>query len=194
MVTLVVFHHVRDYETWKAVFDDHAPVRRRHGQLEQRIYRGFDDATRVIVHVDFPDEEAARGFMSDPTLGPAMERAGVTDEPWLGLIVRIEQRRYEEGLPAVTAVVHHRVRDFAAWKVVFDEHEPARRTHGQLEHRLYHALGDELQLVVHNDFPRADAAASFTADPGLREAMARAGVEGEPGIGMITLAERTSSA
>ena len=192
MVTLVVFHHVADYESWKTVFDEHEGVRRGHGQLEHRVFRSVDDPNRVVVHNDFPSEEDARGLMDDPSLADAMKRAGVTDEPWLGLIERAEQKRYAEGPVGVTMAVHHRVRDYEAWKRVFDEHEDVRRSHGQLEHRIYHPLGDSLQLVVHNDFPTVQAADSFGADPSLPEAMQRAGVEGEPGINMATLAERKS--
>ena len=192
MVTLVVFHHVADYGRWKAVFDEHEEVRRAHGQFEHRVFRSVDDPNRVVVHNDFPSEEAARGLMDDPSLADAMTRAGVTDEPWLGLIERVEQRRYAEGPVGVTMAVHHRVHDYEAWKRVFDEHEDVRRSYGQLEHRIYRPLGDSLQLVVHNDFPTAQAAESFGADPILPEAMQRAGVEGEPGINVATLAERKS--
>ena len=190
MLTLVVFHHVRDYEAWKSVFDEHEVVRRSHGELEHRIYRGVDNPNRVIVHNDFPSEEAARSFMADPSLPPAMERAGVTDEPWLGLVEHIERKRYSDDAVGVTVAVHHRVRDYDTWKPVFDEHETVRRSHGQIEHRLYHAFGDPLQLVIHNDFPSAEAADAFGSDPSLPDAMARGGVEGEPGIGVVTLAER----
>jgi len=190
MVTLVVFHHVRDYDAWKPVFDEHEAVRRSHGALEHRVYRGVDDPNRVIVHNDFPSEDPARAFMADPSLPAVMERAGVTDEPWLGLVEQLEQKRYTDGTAGVTVAVHHRVRDYEAWKQVFDDHEGVRRSHGQIEHRLYHAWGDPLQIVIHNDFPSVEAAEAFGNDPGLPEAMARGGVEGEPGIGFITLAER----
>ena len=194
MVTLVVFHHVRDYDAWKPVFDEHEGVRRSHGELEHRVYRGVDNLNRVIVHNDFPSEDAARAFMADPSLLGAMERAGVTDEPWLGLIEQLEQKRYTDGTVGVTVAVHHRVRDYEAWKPVFDDHEAVRRCHGQIEHRLYHAWGDPLAVVVHNDFPSVEAAEAFGNDPRLPEAMARGGVEGEPGIGFITLAERKAYA
>ena len=190
MVTLVVFHHVSNYAAWKAVFDEHESVRRGHGALGHRVYRGVDDPNRVIVHIDFASENRARAFMADPSLPAVMERAGVTDEPWLGLIEQLEQKRYADGAVGVTVAVHHRVRDYDVWKPVFDEHEAVRRSHGQIEHRLYHAFGDPLQIVVHNDFPSVEAAAAFGDDPSLPEAMARGGVEGEPGIGRITLAER----
>jgi quinol monooxygenase YgiN len=192
MVTLVVFHHVADYDVWKTVFDGHENVRRGHGQLEHRVFRSVDDPNRVVVHNDFADEDAARALMADPSLAAAMERAGVTDEPWLGVIERVEQKRYADGPSGVTLAVHHRVRDYELWKHAFDEHESVRRRYGQVEHRIYHPLGDPLQLVVHNDFPTVEAAESFGADPSLPEVMARAGVEGEPGVNMATLAERKS--
>jgi quinol monooxygenase YgiN len=192
MVTLVVFHHVADYGVWKTVFDEHETVRRGHRQLEHRVFRSVDNPNRVVVHNDFASEEAARSFMADPSLAAAMERAGVTDEPWLGLIERVEQKRYAEGSVGVTLAVHHRVGDYEQWKRAFDEHESVRRSHGQIEHRIYHPLGDPLQLVVHNDFPGVEAAESFHADPSLPEAMAQAGVEGEPVINTVTLAERKS--
>jgi hypothetical protein len=192
MVTLVVFHHVADYDVWKVVFDEHESVRRGHGQLEHRVFRSVDDPNRVVVHNDFATEEAGRSLKADPSLAAAMERGGVTDEPWLGVIERVEQKRYVDDPSGVTLAVHHRVRDYEQWKRVFDEHESVRRGYGQIEHRIYHPLGDPLQLVVHNDFPTVEAAEFFGADSSLPDVMARAGVEGEPSINMATLAERKS--
>src|SRR5215472_5817797 len=90
----------------------------------------------------------------------------------------------------VILVVHHRVADYDAWKLVFDEHESVRRSHGELEHRVYRDLNDPNRVVVHNDFPSEEAAREFAEDPSLREAMARAGVEGEPGMSFMGAAER----
>jgi quinol monooxygenase YgiN len=190
MVTLVVFHNVRGYESWKPVFDAHEGVRRSHGELEHRVYQGADDRNRVIVHNDFPSEEAARGFMTDPSLPAAMKQAGIVGEPWLGLIERVDAAVYADGDVGITVAVHHRVRDYEAWKPVFDDHEAVRREHGALGHRVFRSLADPLAIVIHNDFPSAEAAAAFGDDPSLPEAMARGGVEGEPGIGLITLTER----
>ena len=83
MVTLVVFHHVADYEGWKTVFDEHENVRRGYGELEHRVFRSVDNPNRVVVHNDFPSEDDARAFMADPSLAAVLKRAGVTDEPWL---------------------------------------------------------------------------------------------------------------
>ena len=123
MVTLVVFHDVRDYDTWKPVFDEHEGVRRGHGELEHRIYQNLHNRNRVIVHNDFPTEQAARALMADPSLPTAMERAGIEGEPWLGLIESVERKPSADGAAGAILVVHHRVRDYDIWKPVFDEHE-----------------------------------------------------------------------
>ena len=90
----------------------------------------------------------------------------------------------------VILVVHHFVEDFDTWKPVFDEHEAVRRSHGEIEHRLYQDIHNPNRLVIHNDFPSAEAAQGFGSDPSLPEAMERAGVTGEPSISVATLGER----
>ena len=190
MITLVVHHFVRDYDTWKPVFDEHEDVRRSHGEVEHRIYQDIYNPNRVVIHNDFPSEEAARAFMTDPSLPDAMERGGVEGEPGIGLVERTEQRRYADGDVAVTVVVHHRVKDFGAWKPVFDEHEGVRRSHGELGHRIYQTAGDPCGVVIHNDFPSEAAGRGFLDDPSLPAAMERGGVEGTPGTGFIACSER----
>lgn len=79
-------------------------------------------------------------------------------------------------------VVQHRVRDFDAWKPVFDDHEKARRRHGAVRHWIYRDPNDPNDVVVAVEFPGPDAAREFLEDPSLAEAMSRAGVEGEPHV------------
>lgn len=98
MITLVVHHRVRDYDAWKAVFDEHEPVRRSHGEIEHRVYRDLHDRNRVVIHNDFPTEDAARAFLEDPSLREAMERAGVEGEPGMSFIERLERKVYAESL------------------------------------------------------------------------------------------------
>jgi hypothetical protein len=79
-------------------------------------------------------------------------------------------------------VIHHRVRDFDAWKPVYDEYEPARREHGAMWARVYRTLDDPNDVVVAMEMPGPDEAKAFLSDPTLRQAMQRAGVEGEPDV------------
>jgi quinol monooxygenase YgiN len=190
VVTLVVHHFVRDFDTWKPVFDEHEGVRRGHGAIEHRVYQDPGNPNRVVVHCDFESADAARGFGADPSLADAMARGGVEGEPTPGLAERTERKQYRDGAAGVTLVVHHRVRDFGSWKPVFDEHEAVRRQHGEIEHRLFQMVGDPESVVIHNDFESEADARGFMEDPSLPEAMERAGVEGKPGLGFLAMTER----
>jgi len=189
-VTLVVHHFVDDFDSWKPVFDEHEIVRRSHGEIEHRLWQDPGNRNRLVIHNDFPSVEAAQGFMNDPSLPEAMERAGVTGEPGLSLATLEETKTYTDAEAGVTFVVHHPVRDYAAWKPVFDDHEPIRRRHGAIEHRIWRIVQDSDYLAIHLDFPSEADGEAFVADPSLKEAMDEAGVTAEPGVGKLCLIER----
>ena len=85
----------------------------------------------------------------------------------------------------VAVIVRHQVRDYAAWKPIFDEHGEVRRRHGATGHRLYRVAGSPTDLIIVNQFPSIEQAQAALDDPSLREAMARAGVEGTPDITIV---------
>ena len=78
---IIVQHTVRDYDAWKAVFDEHQAVRTRHGATAHELYRGLEDPNEVTVVNQFPSLEQAQAFAADPSLREAMERGGVISEP-----------------------------------------------------------------------------------------------------------------
>jgi len=78
---IIVQHKVRDYDTWKSVFDGHQAVRTRHGATGHELYRGLEDLNDITVVNHFPSKEQAEAFAADPSLKEAMERGGVVSEP-----------------------------------------------------------------------------------------------------------------
>ena len=78
--------------------------------------------------------------------------------------------------------VRHRVRDYAAWKRVFDEFAPQRRAGGEIDYQIYHVDDDRNHIIVLLEWDSIANAKAFAASDALREAMDRAGVEGEPVI------------
>jgi heme-degrading monooxygenase HmoA len=67
-------------------------------------------------------------------------------------------------------------------EAVFDEDESRRREHGAQRHWVYRTVEDPNDVVVAVEFPSVDAARAFVQDPGLRDAMGRGGVQGEPHV------------
>lgn len=91
---LLVQHRVRDYDAWKRVFDEHGPVRKRHGATRHWVLRSQDNPNETVVAVQFPSPAVAQAFGADPSLREAMERAGVQGEPTIRMLEEVEEVAY----------------------------------------------------------------------------------------------------
>jgi uncharacterized protein (DUF1330 family) len=90
-----VQHQVRDFASWKPVFEEQGGlVRIRHGATGHRLYQSLDDPNEVVVSVEFPSEERARGFLADPALMEEMEQAGVQGQPTVVVCEEVEAVSY----------------------------------------------------------------------------------------------------
>ncbi len=75
-----------------------------------------------------------------------------------------------------TLLIEHRVADYATWRNVYDSAEPVRAASGVSSHRVLRRSDDPNHVVVEHVFADAESAGAFMEDPGLRDAMGRAGV------------------
>jgi len=91
-------------------------------------------------------------------------------------------------------IVQHTVRDYDAWKPVFDEHESVRAKHGALGHTIFRDIDKPNDVTVFNRFESREGAEEFARDPSLAEAMDRGGVISEPRIMWVEEAETASYA
>ena len=82
----------------------------------------------------------------------------------------------------VLAVMAHPVKDFAAWKVEYDRAEPIRNKVGVTGAEVFQDPSDPNKVIVIHRFPSLEAAQAFLGDPGLQEAMTRAGVTAPPTV------------
>jgi quinol monooxygenase YgiN len=76
--------------------------------------------------------------------------------------------------------VRHRVRDYAAWREVYDGFADVQREGGVRAAAVYQSVDDPNDVTVTHDFDDVETARAFFSSPELRDAMMRAGVEGEP--------------
>ena len=77
-------------------------------------------------------------------------------------------------------VVLHRVRDYQAWRHVYDAFKSQQQAGGVTAESVYRAKDDPNNVLVLHSFRTMAEAEAFIANPELREAMQRGGVEGEP--------------
>ncbi len=81
-----------------------------------------------------------------------------------------------------TMIVKHRVANFDQWKMVFDSMEKVRLEHGWIGHTVHRDAADPNIVVVVNRVMSLDGAKKYGGSDALRDAMAKAGVQGVPNI------------
>jgi hypothetical protein len=79
----------------------------------------------------------------------------------------------------VRAFGRHRVRDYDAWRAVYDGFADVQKEHGVKAEAVFRMLDDPDDVVIIHDFADAETARAFFAMPELKDAMQKAGVEGE---------------
>jgi hypothetical protein len=78
---MLVRHKVRDYATWRPVYDAHLPKRLEAGITEMNLFRGDIDPNEVIILFEAKDIGRAKKFAESADLRETMEKAGVIDKP-----------------------------------------------------------------------------------------------------------------
>ncbi|WP_280347131.1 hypothetical protein [Nocardia neocaledoniensis] len=88
--TLHIDNTVRDYDTWKAAFDQYARFRSDHGVRTYRIGRVDSEPVRVLVDLDFDDRAGAEAFrvaLSAVLATPRSRAMVISHESWLADVV-----------------------------------------------------------------------------------------------------------
>jgi hypothetical protein len=79
MVTAFVQHRVKDYDTWRRVYDSVADMQKKGGVVAESVYRAEGDRNNVMVSHQFSSMSEAHDFFASPALRNAMQRAGVEE-------------------------------------------------------------------------------------------------------------------
>src|SRR5207245_8694700 len=104
--------------------------------------------------------------------------------PWNG--PRGEEHDEWKGMGTMaTIVILHRVRDYGAWRQMYDEFEPVQKAGGVIAESVYQAKDDPNNVLVLHSFDTMAAAEAFVAKPERRDGMQKAGVEGARRIGVF---------
>ena len=80
----------------------------------------------------------------------------------------------------VRGIVLHRVKDYDAWREIYDGFADIQRAGGVRAEEVLRSVDDPNDVLVTHDFDDADAAKAFFASADLHDAMSRAGIAGQP--------------
>jgi hypothetical protein len=88
----------------------------------------------------------------------------------------------------VRLFVRHPVAEYTAWRQVYDDFDEERREMGVTDDAVYQSVDDPNDVTAWHDFETREQAESFASSDRLRQAMAEAGVQGQPNIWFVTQA------
>ncbi len=91
MTQVLVKHKVKDYDTWKDVFDNFASTRKTGGEKSYRILRPSENPNDLTLLFEWDTAENARTFMKSSELKSTMQRAGVAEEPTIQFLTEIDK-------------------------------------------------------------------------------------------------------
>ena len=77
----IASHPVKDFDTWKSLFDQFGPIRKEGGERSAVVLRHADDSNMVTVINTWDTIATAQAFFNREELKTAMGEAGVTAPP-----------------------------------------------------------------------------------------------------------------
>ena len=78
---IVILHRVRNYDAWRKVYKEVAPMQKAGGVIKESVYQAKGDPQNVLVLHSFATMAEAEKFVASPDLRAAMDRAGVDGPP-----------------------------------------------------------------------------------------------------------------
>jgi hypothetical protein len=78
---ILIRHKVKDFTSWKRVYDGHLPRRNEAGLTEKFMFRGVGDQNEVIMLFETKDLGRAKKFIESVDLRETMGKSGVLDKP-----------------------------------------------------------------------------------------------------------------
>jgi hypothetical protein len=78
---LMVTHQVKDWDTWKKVFDSHKSARMDAGLIDRGVGYSVDDNHIVTLVFAVTDKKKAEGFLKSKDLKDKMAEGGVVGQP-----------------------------------------------------------------------------------------------------------------
>jgi hypothetical protein len=82
-------------------------------------------------------------------------------------------------------VIHHKVKDYDAWKPLYDKHAKVRKVAGLTKDHVLQDMSDSNAVTIVMDFSDFEKAKAFAASTDLKTVMKAAGVVGTPTIHIL---------
>ncbi len=185
---MVIMHKVANFAKWLPQYEGHDSVRQAAGLHNFVVARGVQDTNMVMISLIMDDVAKAKAFAADPGLKDRMKKAGVTGMPDISYM-EMEMLGTSDNT-STRLLVRHKVKDYAAWKKVYDSDAGARAAAGLTDRALGYEIDNKnsVSLVfLVSDMKKAE---EFGKSEELKKKMQEGGVEGAPTMFFYNVAKK----
>jgi len=181
-MAMIVKQKVANFAKWFPIYEGHDSARVPNGLHNFVVGRGIaKDSNTVLVALHMDDTAKAKQFGMSPGLMEAMKKGGVMGKP---TILYEVSKFHDNTTDASTerAILTFKVKDYDAWKKVFDGDEQDRKNAGMTTRAINVDLNDpnKVSLVmVITDMKKTE---DFMHTKELKHRMDSAGVIGAPDV------------
>lgn len=182
---MIVTHKVANYGKWMTGYEAHDSMRLAYGLHSALVARGTKDSNIVMVVVTMDDANKAKEFAASPGLKDAMKKGGVIGTPTISYVDM--QVRDANATGNSRVLITHKVKDWDAFKKVFEEAKPIRMAAGLTDRALGYSIGDNHMVTMALIISDMKKAEDFFKSPELKKRMEEAGVEGPPTFNYYTV-------
>lgn len=175
---MIVTHKVANFAKWLTGYEAHDSMRLAYGLHSALLARGTKDSNTVMVVVRMDDVNKAKEFAVLPSLKEAMKKGGVIGAPTISYV---DMQMLDTTVTGTSRVlVTHKVKDWDAWKKVFDADKPNRMAAGIMDRALGYSVGDNHMVTIAMVITDMKKAEDFSKSPELKKKMEEGGVDGPP--------------
>jgi len=177
----MVTHRVKNFDTWKAAFDERAEARKQASIAAHGVMRGATDDKLVGVYLPASDPEKLQAFLDAKELKDAMKAAGVQGKPTTYVFKSVsEQMAAPDKHAVVGTVVEYDVKDFATFQQAIEGQSDTRSAAGILGYGLGQSLKKPNIAYLYLQSDDAAKLKAYLNAKETKKAMKEAGVRGAP--------------
>jgi len=176
---MTIRHKVANYAKWKMAYDSHDSIRQANGLHNYVIARGVEDSNMVMVALKMDNVDKAKAMAASTEMKNRMKKGGVIGPVAMDYTTTVmnDTTAIQQ---TVRLMVKHKVKDWDAWKKVFDDHKQARIDAGLTDRVLGHTIGDNHSVTIVFAVADMTKAKAFINSKDLKDKMKEGGVEGPP--------------
>jgi uncharacterized protein YeaO (DUF488 family) len=174
---MTVIAKVSNFAKWLPTYESGDSIRASYGLHNFSVARGADDTNMVMVVMTMDDPAKAKEYANSPLIKERMKKGGVSNAT-----INFLDMQMLDQTPSTSmrVLIKHKVKDWDAFKKVYDSHKQMRMDAGLTDRALGYEVGDNhmasIVLLV-ADRKKAD---EFSKSENLKKKMEEAGVDGPP--------------